>query len=334
MRRDRAFESRRRVRGRAASLTVTITVAGLISAMLPAQASATTLTKELDRSQLDEFTVDGAPGMLAWSVNTRAHPDRSDSYVKFDGQPRIQINRPGSATSFVGTDGAAAVFSVVRREGDADLELFDLTSMTRSDPPQGVNTPGMENWPSISGDWLLFVRDDSNVAAYGRARLRMILFNLQTGEERVLADLPAFVSLLETGQVNGDWATWITCGLGDTEGAASDCQVYRYRISLDRTVRIPNPGKQQFGSMVTSDGTLYFTRNRTKAAWVCGLNARIVRYPVGGPAEVIAFVPNGFAALWGRAVTQTDGSVTLHMYQLPCTFNPGGIYELEHADTA
>jgi hypothetical protein len=313
-------------------LVLVVLVLGLLA---PTNAAAeTTLEKELDRPALDEFTVDGAPEVLVWSVNTKEHPLRSDSYVQFGDDRPIQMNRPGSRTSFVGTDGATAVFSVKRGGGDFDLKLFDLGSLTRSDPPRGVNTPAAENWPSISGRWLLFLRDDSNIAAPGQGRLRMILFNTVTGERRVLANEPAASSLLETGQVNGDWATWISCDEDYSTFTASHCQVYRYRISRDRIVQIPNPHKQQFGSMVTPDGTVYFTRNRNRHSWECGRGAHIVRYPVGGPAESIASVPSGFAVLWGRAVTEGGGSITLHMYRIPCTFDPGGIYEIEDADSA
>ena len=44
-------------------------------------------------------------------------------------------------------------------------------------------------------------------------------------------------------------------------------------------------------------------------------------------AEQIATVPDGYGAFWGHAVTELDGSTTLHMYRPSCETFTGGIYK-------
>ncbi len=52
------------------------------------------------------------------------------------------------------------------------------------------------------------------------------------------------------------------------------CQVFRYTISSDRILRVPNPNAYQYAPSVSRDGTVYFARSGS----ACGANVRLLRY--------------------------------------------------------
>jgi hypothetical protein len=297
--------------------------AALVIALPAAPAVASTTVPELDRPAVDEFTVDGAPGLVVWAYAPISDPFNSNAYARYTGEHRFQLNPTGTAVSFVGTDGATAVYTIVNDRGLGDLQLYDLATGSRSEPSEGINTKADENWPTISGDWLMFVR---NRVKHGL--LDVILANVSTGERRILAEGPNDATLLESGQIDGDWATYIRCSEDVDTFTASDCQVERYEISTEETTELPNPGSQQFGAMVTADGTVYYSRNQSATEWDCGAGSQIVRVTLDGSETILGTVDDGYADLWGRAVTEPDGSVTLHFYRVPCDFHAGGIWKL------
>lgn len=126
-------------------------------------------------------------GYFAWARVT-AH--NADAFVKPDGAPKIRMNRPNTDSFAVGIDDTTAVYDVFAGSvGNVNLKMFDVLTQTRSNPPTGVNTPQHEYRPSISGDWLLFTRDNFRPALEDTFRVRVILFNTATSEQRVLVNL-------------------------------------------------------------------------------------------------------------------------------------------------
>ena len=285
-----------------------IAIAICISVLILGVAWAGTPVPVVDNPRALEQYPAASQGYLAWA---RVTNHDANSFVKPDGAPKIQMNRPGTASGGVGMDGTTAVYEVFGNagRGNGNLRMFDVLTETRSDPPAGVNTPIDEYRPSISGDWLMFNRD-------GVRRNKVILFNISTSERRVLANLFGGDHYLLSNQVNGDWATYESCDL--RRGVYSNCQVSLYQISTDTLTQIPNPNRQQYSSSVTSDGTVYFVRGRNRERWMCGRGAQVVRLPNGGTEDVIATIPQGKDVFSTFALEESDTSTTLLLGRQPC----------------
>lgn len=270
-------------------------------------------------------------GYLVWS-KTNTDNFRSNSYVMADGGSPVRVNRVGTQGWSAAIDGTTVAYDEV--DVDADIVFFDAVTETRSQPPDGVNTPGFEIRPSLSGDWLLFTRSNGNRVERARAARKVILFNLASSTSIVLARVPYRTGYLVSDQVNGDWATFETCDVHRFD--YTNCQVHRYRISTGKLVQIANPGvpQQQYAAGVSGNGTIYMVRTRTRDHWRCGDHARLVRYPVGGPPVVIAQLPVALDALEAFAFDEMDGSTTMYFSRFNCQNNRSGIYRINDADTA
>ncbi len=308
-----------------------IAIAACTSLLITGVAWAATPIRLLDRPGVQEKNPAASEGYLAWAEQA-TKLSGLNVFVKPDGGPRIQMNRRGTVSLFVGMDGTTAVFDVYGHSGrrNANIRMFDVLTQTRSRPPAGVNTRQNEFRPSVSGDWLLFTRE-------GGRRTRIVLFNTSTSEQRVLMNLRATNHLLGSNQISGDWATFASCDLPGY--FFSNCQVHLYQISTDTLTQIPNPDRQQWASSVTSDGTVYFVRGRGRDRWVCGGVEKIVRLPYGGSEAVIARIPEGKHVSSTFALEKSDTTTSVLLGREPCPRRSrqriprGGIFEIPNADT-
>jgi len=267
----------------------------------------------------DEFNAAVSDGYLTWAQD-------GTTYVKPDGEGRLFVNPPGTDSSGGSIDGTTVVFAQ-RVHGQDDVFLYDVPSDTISDPPEGVNTSAIEDQPSISGDWLLFERVD------GR-REKVILFNLVTLEQRVVANIGFQTHGLLDHQVDGDWATWETCDLERSDSTFSNCQAFRYQISEDAVEQLPNPGRQQYAVGVAPDGTAYLLRSGRSDEYRCGARPRIVRVEPNDDAHIIAALPVGVDLVNMFAFEEADGSTTLYFDMFTCAGEHSDIYRIRDADTA
>jgi len=215
---------------------------------------------------------------------------------------------------------------------DSDLYFSDALTPDRQPPPDGVNTRANEFRPSLSGDYLLFTRTNSNRVGFNKSWRRVVLFNLMTGEETVLRERLSRRTYLVSNQVNGDWATFESCRF-DLDVGFTNCNVFRYEISAADLTKIENPGQQQYGGGVSDDGTVYVIRSGKRAFWACGLHAKVVRVPLSGSGVVIAKLPDGKDALTAFAFDETGGSTTLYFDRLSCRNGRSGIYRIPDADS-
>lgn len=318
----------RRLIGLAATL-VFISVAAVASAAPP--------ERLLNEPGVDEVDPSASDGYLVWTADTEARPFRYHSYVMADGGAPVRINPAGTQSPAVSIDGDTIVYQEDTNDPfDEDLWFFDPVTETRAAPPHGVNTPKSEYEPSLSGNWLLFTRDNGNRVPLSEAWVKVVLFDLSTGTHTVLKTLPRpYVSnSLISGQVNGNWATFESCRVRFDGAEYSNCQVFLYDISAGGdAVKIANPGVQQYAGSVSSDGTVYLVRTRNRDHYVCGSNTKLVRVPVGGPGVVIASLPDGKDSYSTFALDETDGSTTLYFDRFPCRTNVGGIFRIQDADT-
>jgi hypothetical protein len=284
----------------------------------------------LDRAGVDESTEAASTSYFAWSQNLPSKPNHYNTYVRpIAGGSRERVNPKGTKSYTVGIDGSLVVFDA-NRQDDSDLGLYDAATQTRPDMPDGVNTRSIEFRPTLSGEWLLFTRNSGNHVESKRAWAKVILFNVTTQESRVLASGLNRRTYLVSDQVNGDWATFERCQFDQRTDEFSSCNVFRYAISTEELVKIPNPGKQQYAAAISIDGTIYMVRTGGPSVWRCGQNTKIVRYPVGGPSVTIARLSSDALTTFA---TDEYASTTLYFQKFRCDSLSGGIYRIDDADT-
>jgi hypothetical protein len=305
--------------------------ATLVFVSIAAIAGAATPDQVLDEPGVFEGPSSASDGYLVWSANSAAKPRRFNSYVMAGVGSPVRINPQGTQSHTASIDGTDIVYEEHASPGaDGDLWFYDAMTAVRSAVPDGVNTPNEEYRPTLSGDWLLFTRDDLGRVPFRDARVKVILFDLSAGTGTVLKSLPARGHYLVSDQVNGDWATFESCRF--RRGEFFDCQVFLYEISVDTLTEVANPGVQQYAGAVSDDGTVYLTRTRNRDHWNCGSHTKLVRMD-GGNGTVIATLPDGRDALTTFALDETGGSTTLYFDRLRCRNGESGIYRFQDADT-
>jgi hypothetical protein len=256
--------------------------------------------------------------LISYSRSRTGNLHRYDAIlrrVSAGGPTNIKLNTKGQGYSG-GIDSPLVAYQQVVN-GRSNIFVYDIDGLTRSGPA-GVNTRKWEYGPTISGDWLLFGRDDTSGSTE-----RIVLHRISTGAERLLARVLRARYSLVPGQVQGNWATYTRC--------APVCNVIRYDILADtRTVLSKpdrSPPRYQFGGAVTSGGVVYAGRSGPK----CGSNLKIVRYfgagdPVNG--TVVAALPRGKDLLSMFARENGDGSTDVFYDRIGCSTLRWDVYKV------
>lgn len=304
-------------------------VAGLTIIATATIAQAATPEEVLNQPGVDEEVPSASAGYFVWTANSEARPNRYNSYVMADGGSAVRVNQSGTHSHGAAIDGTTVVYDESGGD-DSDLKFFDADSQNRSEPPGGVNTANWEYRPSLSGDQLLFTRNNTNRVDFRDAWVKVVLFDLTTETSTVLSKLPIRTNYLVSDQVNGDWATFEACRV--RRGVFFDCQVHLYEISTETLTEVTNPGVQQYAAGVSEDGTVYLVRQRNRDHWVCGKATKVVRMD-GGNGTVIATLPEG-KEIFNMFAFDQGGSTTLYMDPARCRNGKGGIYRIADADTA
>jgi len=251
-------------------------------------------------------------GYLAWQKNTPAHPKHYDAYAKPLGGVSFKVNPRGTSGALGGIDGTKLVYQQ-SKSGNSDVRFFDLVALKRSTPP-GVNTKQWEYRPSNSGNQLLFGRYYPSTG-----KRKVILFDTSTARARVLATTTSKKTMLQPGQVSGDYVVW-------AKKTPTTCNVYLYTISSKTTTKIPNPlAECQFGPSVSSTGTVYFGRS----GFACGNSFQLMKYPLGGPtaSSLLPFKLTGKFFSNTYAVSNDNGTTSVLFDPGPCTTKNQDIYE-------
>ncbi|MFN2489543.1 MAG: hypothetical protein ABR529_07370 [Actinomycetota bacterium] len=253
----------------AVALAVIMLAAGSTSAQTGDKVSVRT------RPKIGEYQPAAAGGYIAWEQNTKARPDHFNVYAKPVGGSKLKLNKPGTQGAMGGIQGTSAVYQQFWGRA-SNVKFFNLTTKKRTSPKIYINTKLWEYWPSMSGSWVLFGRRTLN----GNKR-KVILYNRSTQGHRILDRTKSPEAFIAPGQVNGNFVVWYRCK------AERKCNVYRYRIDLKVTKKIPNPKrKDQHSPSVTADGIVYFA----KGTKICGTSAKLMRYVVGnGSTKIMAF---------------------------------------------
>ncbi len=245
----------------------------LAALAVPATATAMPLPQVAVKAKpppVNEESPSAAAGEFAWVQNSKLHPHLYNVYAQVGGGTRVRVNAPGTQAGLgTGIDGHTLAYTQVRG-AQQSIRLYDLQTHSRGGPPAGVNTPNIEDEPSISGNWLLFHRLEDG-SSPGQ---QVLLANLTTGATRVLASLPGGRGFLEAGQVNGNFAVFTQSRTGTA------FNVWLYNIAQRTLTVIPNPlGRMHTAAAVNPSGTVYFEQS----GGGCGRNATVEEYPVGGP---------------------------------------------------
>jgi hypothetical protein len=288
--------------------------AAIAALVAPPVAYALLAQQPVKTSRLDEQlpAAQTASGVryFAWTQNTVAHPRRNDAFLKRGAEARIKLNTRGHGY-LGGIDAPLVVYQQVYRS-QSNLKIYNADTHTRSGPPTGVNTSDWEWEPSISGDWLLYGRQDNQSDTQW-----VYLRSLSSTTE---VELDEGLAFRQPGQVTGDYAVWTRC-----DGA---CDVVRRGITAGADTVLPKPATTtyQYAAAVTSTGVVYVARSGRG----CG-GAKIVRYfGTGDPATgtVIASLGTG-RDLWSAyARENADGSVDVFYDRYSCRSGVGDIYRV------
>ena len=280
------------------AVLLALVASGTAYALLTQQGVKTTRLYE----QLPAAAVDGSVKYFAWTQNSRADIGHSDAFLTRTGDARIKLNPSGRG--FVGgIDPPMVAYQQVTR-GQSNIKLYNADTHARTSPPADVNTDNWEWEPSISGDWLLFGRQNPDTK-----KEWVVLHSLSSATQVVL---DSGVGFRHPDQVSGDFAVWTRC--------TPTCDVYRRQISnsTDLIMPKPRPGQSQYGAAVTSTGIVYAARGGSSK---CSAATRIVRFfgasdpPTG---TVVAELGSG-RYLWSAYARENgDGSVDVFYDRLYC----------------
>jgi hypothetical protein len=295
-------------------LTRILIIATALAAAATVPAAAAVLSDEPVRATpANELkaSADGDQGYLAWSQNSAAHPNHYDAYVSLHGATPVKVNLAGTSGWNGGIDGNRLIYQQVRY-GQSDLRIFDLTGHTRT-TPANVNTLLWEWRPTISGDWILFGRENFRATP---SQEWVVLHNVATGQSITLAHTTNGSSA--PGQVNGDFATYMTCG-------TAACNVFRYQISSGLIVKMPNPRLRiQYAPSVSSNGTVYYASSGP----ACGQDVHLLRFTPGSSsvASLLARFPSGADLDSSYVDDRANGDRFLFHDRGACSRNNQSIY--------
>jgi hypothetical protein len=298
-------------RSAAAALVLAAVAAPAAGALVPAPVRATAVNES---NPAAGWGADGSE-YIAWTQNSAAYPRRYNAYIQRGTDPKIKLNTVGQGW-IGGIDYPTVAYQQIYN-GRSDLKLYDLATGIRSNPPTGANTARWEWHPTISGEWLLFNRDDN-----ASPTQRVILFNRTTGAATLLASVTRAEHYLLANQVNGNFAVWTKC--------APRCDVYKRDIAAGRTVRLPKPvttpPRYQYGAAVTSGGTVYLAR----AGRTCGSGVRLIRYGAGDATygTRVATFPPGVDTAIGYARENPDLSTDVFFDRVSCRTYKYDIYKI------
>lgn len=240
---------------------------------------------------------------IAWTQNSVNRPGHYDAFIQRPGQPRVKVNRPGTDGNAGGFDGKYLVYTEWKPDARGmEIIRYDTTTGERRLYGTAVNTRYSEFRPTLSGRWLLFARYN-----WDRDSYRVVLFDTRSRTTRIIAS-GAGNRWVYAGQVNGNYLTW-----GRVRPSGED--VYRYDITTRESTLIPKPGfAHQYNPTTAPDGTIYFWRGGDG----CGLAVELVRYPLGGPAELIKALPPYFDSGYSYVDERPDGSRTISYSVFDC----------------
>jgi hypothetical protein len=233
---------------------------------------------------------------FAWMHGTTANPippiSQTDVYVRHGSSRAWRANPAGTHAETGGISEGVLVIQLIK-QGSA-LATVNLATHKLRLLARPFNMPHRFEWrPSLSGKWLLYGSID-----YADQTYTIQLANLRTKKVIQLEHVQGHAAYAAPGQVNGPYATWISC-------PDNHCIAYRYDIDTDATIQMPPIGGAQywhFGPSVTNTGTVYFG-----VAQGCA-SAQLIRWQHGQTRTIYRFSP-GTAFLYSFATNTKPTTV-------------------------
>ncbi|MEP7060426.1 MAG: hypothetical protein ABI828_06810 [Actinomycetota bacterium] len=263
-----------------------------------------------------EFSPASNAGFFMWSQNSSAHPKHFDAFIQHGGGGATKMNANGSFgyAGGISSDGSTAVFQQVTN-GKSDIELYDIATHTVSAPSQGVNTRRWEWGPTIDGNYLLFARNDQTSTFPPD---EIVLYDLGTHVSTVLATNGSRKGYTQSGQISGDFAVYENC-------SARVCNVFRYQISTQTTIKLPNPhDKVNYGASVDTSGTVFYGRSGVG----CGTHARLLKWAPGDLTPTTLFTPPVGQDFTSTFTETTVGGDELFFDRVKCSNQSWDIYKI------
>lgn len=261
---------------------------------------------------------------LLWDQNSEAKPGRYNVFASDDGgASSFRVNRRGTRgfTGDVRQDANEAIYQEVD-EGRSDLQMIDLASRQRSDPPAGINTRNWEWSPRLSADYILFIRDVARTS-----RRLLILYDRGARTKTTLVDVPRKRVWLYAYHVGSAYVTWERA---DADGWSA----WIYDIAGGTKTRIPTVGgRGQYGPVVDEiNGNAYWVRS---GAGDCGHNVRILEAPLTAldAPTVVATMPDG-VDVWTMSLEEDSANARMDLLftRFKCRSSQGDLYELQGVD--
>jgi hypothetical protein len=260
-----------------------------------------------------EFGPAASSTYVAWTeARISGNGFHSNVFAKaIDSDQPFRVNPRGTGALTGGIDGSTLVY-----DRDGDIVLFDLSTRTELDVPDGVNKPNAAEYSaSISGTHLLFVR-------IHRHRNSIVLFDLSEGTSRVLyskthTDRRFYV--LYAGQVNGNYAVWSQDARSEEDSSLLSANVWLHDIASDTTARLATADETlHYGSSVSADGTVYFGRS----GFGCGVDTLLIAQTLDGKESVLHDFPDGRDFTVSNAVDNPDGTTDVYFDPGRCRSDP------------
>lgn len=246
-----------------------------------------------------------ADGWFAWmqgSAPPRLPPlAHTVVYVRHGSEPVWRANPAGTYAQTGGISNGRLVLQIL--DHSSLLATVDLRTRKVRVLPAPINDPHVVQWrPSVSGHRVLYGR-------MGNVDFQIVLADLKTDRVSMLDDVRGHAAYAEPGQLNGRYATWITC-------PDNHCRVFRYDIDTGARVEMPPIGGakyNQFGPSVTHDGTVYFGITQNNCA-----DTRLMRWRSGRVETIYRFPPQHGYDYSYAAATQP---VTVYYDESKCTLD-------------
>jgi hypothetical protein len=257
-------------------------------------------------------------GWLAWSQGPHRRGDH-DLYVKRAGHPTDVVELGAfQEVGNIETGGShdnILVYAFEPATGDTDIRFYDLDTGSVSAPPAGVNGPKDDDYPSISGNFLLFGRGPVS----GFFSKKVLIYDFTTTNIQTIVSAPSG-STVTPDSIRGDFLTYDVCP------STGRCNVFRKQISTGAKIKMPNPRRATYWSSVLEDGTVYYVQGSPTS---CGVNTRIMRRAPGGAVTRLFQFPNGIEIGDLDAVETLSGPV-VYFTRINCLKdNTAGIWKIK-----
>lgn len=240
--------------------------------------------------------------MQSSGVNPSPPRSTTDVFVRAGGRT-TRVNPPGTYAQTGGIDGHRLALQIAQA-GRSRLALYDLANRELHYLPSFVNDGAWLWRPDIDGNRILYGAIVPGRAAALRYEIR--LADLASHTVRVLARLDGHAEYAAPGQLQGNWASWVSC-------PESTCDIWRENLTTRTAESAPDPDHlvyTQIGPAVDRRGVVYY--DRTLAS--CG-NAEIRRWD-GSHDSLVVRLPPKFAYQYGYLAKNT---ATLYFDLVGCS---------------